>query len=134
MQVASITLDETVQKSKDVHTETYPRGRPNEGNAAWEEDGIPWIDVSFDGTWQKRGFSSHYGVGAVIDVLTGYVIDYDVMSTYCHVCAMNEEKLLEMTDVEQAGWRRGHEPNCRKNHVGSSKATERDAALVLWRR
>ena len=42
------------------------------------------IQVSFDGTWRKRGFSSNYGVGVWIDVLTGLVIDYEVLSLYCH--------------------------------------------------
>ena len=44
------------------------------------------IAVSYDGTWQKRGNSSHNGVFVVIDVLAGYVIDFEVMSNYCQVC------------------------------------------------
>lgn len=36
------------------------------------------IDIlsSFDGTWHKRGFTSLYGEGCVIDVLTGLIVDY----------------------------------------------------------
>ena len=40
-----------------------------------EEDPIVNISVSYDGTWQKRGFTSLFGVGVCIDVLTGLVVD-----------------------------------------------------------
>ncbi|GFY22960.1 uncharacterized protein TNCV_2182211 [Trichonephila clavipes] len=33
------------------------------------------IDVTFDGTWLTRGHSSQIGVGCVIDLLTGFVMD-----------------------------------------------------------
>ena len=48
------------------------------------------ICVSYDGTWMKRGFTSQYGVGVAIDILTGLVIDYEVMSLYCHGCVDNK--------------------------------------------
>ena len=48
------------------------------------------ICVSYDGTWMKRGFTSQYGVGVAIDILTGLVIDYEVMSLYCHGCIDNK--------------------------------------------
>lgn len=31
------------------------------------EDADAVINMSFDGTWQKRGFTSHYGIGVCID-------------------------------------------------------------------
>ena len=40
------------------------------------------ITVSFDGTWQKRGHTSMYGVAVVIGIVTGLVVDYVVLSTY----------------------------------------------------
>ena len=39
-------------------------------------DEIINIVVSFDGSWLARGHISRYGIGAVIDVVTGHVIDY----------------------------------------------------------
>ena len=49
----------------------------------------PVIDltVSFDGSWMKRGHQSLYGIGGVIDVVTGLVIDTVVLSLYCQRCA-----------------------------------------------
>jgi len=41
-----------------------------------DADAVINISVSFDGTWQKRGFTSHYGIGVCIDIFTGLVIDY----------------------------------------------------------
>ena len=34
-----------------------------------------------------------YGVAAVIDVLTGLVVDYVVLSKYCHACSMKKTAL-----------------------------------------
>ena len=53
----------------------------------------PVIDISasFDGTCQKRGFTSLYGVSISTDVLTGYIVDYVVLSKYCHACKIQEE-------------------------------------------
>ena len=46
------------------------------------------ITVSFDGSWHKRGHTSMYGFASVIDVLTGLVVDYVVLSKYCHACSI----------------------------------------------
>ncbi|GFX73707.1 uncharacterized protein TNCV_4290231 [Trichonephila clavipes] len=35
------------------------------------------LSVSFDGTWLTRGHTSLIGVGCVIDMLTGYVVDFE---------------------------------------------------------
>ena len=95
-----VTLDENVEKVKDVYHQMFPLGIPSMNPALpqvndeeeeaddteWDEDGgTPWMDVSFDGTWMKRGFTSHYGIGTVIDIFTGYVIDFELLCTYCHV-------------------------------------------------
>ncbi|GFU79078.1 uncharacterized protein TNCV_304491 [Trichonephila clavipes] len=37
------------------------------------------LSVSFDGTWLTRGHTSLIGVECVIDMLTGYVVDFEVM-------------------------------------------------------
>ena len=54
-------------------------------NGAAGEDDIIDIAVSFDGTWLTRGFCSLYGIGAVIEVQSGLVIDFVVLSLYCGV-------------------------------------------------
>ncbi|GFV56967.1 uncharacterized protein TNCV_1678481 [Trichonephila clavipes] len=34
------------------------------------------VSVSYDGTWQKRGHTSNLGLGIIIDVLSGLVLDF----------------------------------------------------------
>ncbi|GFX41652.1 uncharacterized protein TNCV_3110481 [Trichonephila clavipes] len=51
-----------------------------------KEMGVLDITVSFDGSWQKRGYKSLYGIGVVIDLLTGLFIDYEILSKYCTEC------------------------------------------------
>ena len=52
-------------------------------------DDIINIAVSYDGSWQKRGHSSQYGVGTIIELETGLILDYEAYSLYCHVGCNN---------------------------------------------
>ena len=88
------------------------------------------IMVSFDGTWQKRGFTSLYGVGVVIDIMTGLIVDYHLLSKYCHACAQNKSV---MSDHDFHVWKATHD-DCCQNHEESSKKMEQVAAEVMWQR
>lgn len=48
--------------------------------------GCPVVDVTFDGTWHKRGRTSHHGVGIVMEIDTGLVLDYQLLSNFCRGC------------------------------------------------
>ena len=50
------------------------------------------ICVSYDGTWMKR-FTSQYGVGVAIDILTGLVIDYEVLSLLPRMCRSRPQNM-----------------------------------------
>ena len=93
------------------------------------------IGVSFDGTWHKRGHSSLYCIGSVIDILTGLVIDFTVLSKYCHDCAKTAADLKKDT-MEYAIWYEAHKSSgiCEKNFDGSSGSMEMFAAEKLWKR
>ncbi|GFV71548.1 uncharacterized protein TNCV_3931441 [Trichonephila clavipes] len=56
---------------------------------------IVHIGVSYDGIWLTRGLMSNIGVGSVIDLLTGFVIDYAVMSKRCGECEQTQFALEE---------------------------------------
>ncbi|GFV01637.1 uncharacterized protein TNCV_2962301 [Trichonephila clavipes] len=43
--------------------------------------------ISIDGTWQRRGYSSLNGCVSAISVDTGKILDIEVMTQYCHICA-----------------------------------------------
>lgn len=123
--VSQDCLNKTVEKVKAAHTVPLFADEQTEWGT---DDGIISIDVSFDGTLHKRGFTSHYGVGIVIDILTD-MIYYEVMSTYCHTCNVNGQKLDNMSDQEQIEWYEDHQ----KNHHGSAKSMEADAAVKIWK-
>ena len=91
------------------------------------------LTVSFDGSWMKRGHTSMYGVAAVIDVLTGLVVDYIVLSKFCHACT---RKKVELGDTSKAyqEWYTNHKEECAINYEGSSNAMEPEAARRLWSR
>ncbi|KAH9381817.1 hypothetical protein HPB48_016341 [Haemaphysalis longicornis] len=62
------------------------------------------IAVCFDGTWMTRGHLSHIGVGTVIELFSGYVLDYIVLSNFSAGCknAPPEE------DPQYAIWKANH--------------------------
>ena len=45
-----------------------------------EEDGVYDIGISADGAWRRRGYSSSYGVVTGMLLITGKVLDLEVMS------------------------------------------------------
>ena len=52
-----------------------------------DESGVIDLNVSFDGSWMTRGHKSLYGIGCVVEVVTGLVIDFAVLSLYCQSCS-----------------------------------------------
>lgn len=58
--------------------------------------GVLDITISHDGTWQKHwNTKSMYGIGLVIDILTGLVIDYEILSKYYPECVSSKRHLGE---------------------------------------
>ncbi|GFV32625.1 uncharacterized protein TNCV_441171 [Trichonephila clavipes] len=89
------------------------------------------IAVSFDGTGWTRGHTSQIGIGCVVDTLTEYVIDCEIMSKYCPTCISAKNELGETT-AEYDVWYCGHKNPCQINHVGTSGAMEMKAAAKIW--
>ena len=88
--------------------------------------------VTFDGTWAKRGYSSHYGVQAAL--LNGRVIDFQLLCTYCKSCQLMEESGVDKDTVVYLDWYRKHLPICRKNYNGSSASMEAQGAVDIFGR
>jgi hypothetical protein len=82
-----VTLDRAVDIVKQLYVEVLGLG---------PRRGIPYsdIDVSFDGTWMTRGrrMASHIGAGFIIELYTGLIVDYVVLSNYCKACAIGPDK------------------------------------------
>ena len=95
-----------------------------------DEEGVLDIGVSYDGSWHRRGHSSHNGMASVIELFTGLPIDYEVLSNFCLKCQTASDKPPK--DLEE--WKKKHSPNCPKNFDGSSNAMEVECALRIWKR
>ncbi|XP_048243127.1 uncharacterized protein LOC125376009 [Haliotis rufescens] len=123
-----------VENTEEVLTQSVEIIKHAYGEQQTVSNDVPLdITVSYDGSWQKRGHTSNYGVGAVIDVLTGLVIDYEVLSKYCHACTLHINSLGQDT-TEFRQWYEGHAGRCCQNYEGSSNAMEVEAAKRLWSR
>lgn len=123
LDVLGTTLATTRQKVHEAH-----RSLP--GNLDIPNDSTIDITVSYDGTWLTRGRTSKHGVGCVIDTLTGYVVDAEVMSRYCHVCELKKRELKEDSEEFAVFWE-GHNSECKINHTASSGAMEPEAAVAM---
>lgn len=123
-QAAEISL----VKARDRVREAYIEQDPGNKDKTYLD-----LSVSYDGTWQKRGHTSNFGVGVVIELYTGLVIDFCVMSKYCHECAITKKELGEHSP-EFSIWYSGHASDCSINYRGSSGAMEVTAAEILWGR
>eukprot|EP00112_Aurelia_sp_Birch-Aquarium-sp1_P015507 Seg3441.4 transcript_id=Seg3441.4/GoldUCD/mRNA.D3Y31 product="hypothetical protein" protein_id=Seg3441.4/GoldUCD/D3Y31 len=78
---SSNTFKEIVAESRKAIVNAY-----GEIGEHPDDTGILNIAVSFDGAWQKRGHTSHNGLGAVVELMTGHPIDYKVVSNFCFKC------------------------------------------------
>ena len=102
------TLQEARSIVHSVHRDIYR-----------EHEGPLQLSVSFDGTWKTRGFHSLFCMGFVIEVLTGFVIDYTIRSKYCVECELVGNKLTG---------------NDKELHADSSGAMETKTAKIMWGR
>ena len=76
-EVAEVVLTLSREKVRQFYREHLPD--------SFTPDGVLDLPVSFDGSWPKRGHTSKLGFGAVVDVHTGLVVDFHVMSLHCQV-------------------------------------------------
>lgn len=105
----------------------------SDGLASADTDVID-ISVSYDGTWQKRGHTSHNGIGVAIDMHTGYVVDFEVLSNICVTCEREQPKEETKNLKELQGFLKRHAPHCDKNYDGTSNGMEVEAAKRIWGR
>ncbi|KAL7635815.1 UNVERIFIED_CONTAM: hypothetical protein RMT77_013632 [Armadillidium vulgare] len=100
------------------------------------EDGLMNIQVSFDGTWLTRGFGSLIGLGFVVEVETGIILDYHILCKYCNICNQHIKKEKNLSEEEIKAWKEAHKPNCHANYdvTKSSSSMEGEIAEILFKR
>ncbi|XP_076470600.1 uncharacterized protein LOC143300657 [Babylonia areolata] len=95
-----------------------------------DSQGILNVSVSIDGSWQKRGHSSHNGLVTVIDIITGLITDFVALSNFCQVCETGPKP----DDERYADWMEQHQDKCQKNINCSSGAMEMEGAVRIFQR
>ena len=89
------------------------------------------LSVSCDNTWMKRGHTSLHGVSSVISVDTGKVLDVQVMSKHCTVCALHTP---DNNKNKEKDWCKDHSESCSRNYSGSSGGMEPAGMKLIFHR
>ena len=93
------------------------------------------ISVTYDGSWAKRGYSSNIGIGFIVEVETGIILDFEVLWKYCHTCTQieNIEKNGNITAEDLERRKREHKNECQINMdpKRSSGSMEGEIAKIL---
>ena len=95
----TILLKQILNCSKTV-AETFMMKAVNEEKQAMpttENEDINHLTVSGDGTWQKRGYTSSFGVSSIIGYFTGKILDINIKSAYCKLCEYWKKKQILLT-------------------------------------
>ena len=93
------------------------------------DNSITNCQVSVDGTWQKRGYSSMNGVVTLISRENGKCLDTAVLSKYCKGCAMWKGKKNKPGFLN---WQTNQ--ICQANHKKSSGSMEAAGAILMFSR
>ncbi|RXG73291.1 hypothetical protein Avbf_00743 [Armadillidium vulgare] len=70
------------------------------------------LTVGYTTTYHQWGSDFCLVAGAVIELQTGLVLDFDVGNMYCHVCKINAKKIVSMNPAEMTEWFNKHQDTC----------------------
>ena len=110
--------------------ETFTQEASVELHGTTPPDQIVDVDITIDGTWQKRGFTSMNGAVAAISIDTGRIIDVGVMSRYCQGCV----NLRGTKCRESYLYKSLKKHKCTINHEGSAPKMELDGVINFFER
>ena len=123
--VVTRVLDDAATTVRRVYREIDP---------SLEEDAVIDLVVSLDRSWMTRGHKSAYGIGCVIDTVTGLCVDLAVFSSYSQHCSYARRRFGGRDTEEFKDWFETHRNECNRNFDGTSGAMEAAAAEMLWER
>ena len=83
----------------------------------------------FDGTWQRRGYSSLVGAVACVSAFNSQVIDIEIMRKTCKVCQLSK---IDPTSVKYQDLKEKHQ--CQKDYEGSAPGMELTGANLIYGR
>ncbi|GFU00493.1 uncharacterized protein TNCV_1692701 [Trichonephila clavipes] len=95
-----------------------PKGRPTKRRKMLAENSKKLWQKSSKNVDEKtviRGHTSNLGLGiTIIDILSGLVLDFEVLSKYCHNCVVAGRD-MGVDSAEFHIWQKGHADECDKN-------------------
>ena len=103
--------------------------RQQELKDEYSEDAIVNIDISADGTWQRRGYASLNGAVTIIGINNGKCLAFEALSKVCKAC-QTWESLKGYDSYEE--FMQTHK--CPINHEGSAGSMEASGVLQCFRR
>ena len=95
-----------------------------------QTDDIVDTACMFDGTWQRRGFSSLIGVVSCISPINYKVIDIEILRKVCKIC----QRLDRMDKTCETFMRLKENHRCQKNYEGSAPGMELAGTSRIFRR
>jgi hypothetical protein len=127
-EAAEASMQQAAQEEREQVREPRPPA-----SSTQQPPEVQDIICSFDGTWQRRGFSSHNGVCTALTGSGKKVIDVEVKSNFCQSCT-KQKKALTTDQYER--WQRNHiaQGMCDQNHTGSAGSMEPQGMLNIFRR
>ena len=105
----------------------------HEEDSTSNDDDVIDVVVSYDGTWHHRGFKSSHGIGIVMSIDTGEILDAEVVSKTCEIC---QRCKYDKNSTEFEQWQEEHisKGECQCNFDGPSTNMETAAAKAIWSR
>ena len=88
--------------------------------------------ISADGTWQKRGYSSLHGITNIVSMVTGKVLDTEILTQFCKQCSLYNNDVKNSLTFDL--WRAEHSAKCTANFKGSSGAMEPAGIEAMFKR
>ncbi len=73
-----------------------------------------------------------YGLGAIIDLLTGLIMDIVILSNHYQKYSLELSQYGGVQSHEFVQWYEEHKDNYDINYEASSNAMEKEAAAILW--
>ncbi|XP_065642399.1 uncharacterized protein LOC136074029 [Hydra vulgaris] len=91
------------------------------------------ITCGFDGSWQKRGYTSNNGVVTVVSAENGKCIDFEIETKTCKLCSIWELKKYTHP-VEYTEFHYLHHQKCQISHTGSASSMESSGVIKIFLR
>jgi hypothetical protein len=91
------------------------------------------IICGFDGSWQKRGYTSNNGLVTAVAVENGKCVDYEIETKTCKLCSIWELKKYTHHE-EYNDFRSLHYKKCKISHTGSASSMESSGTIKIFLR